>query len=146
MTTCIMEQCLEAFQTKLESIPDVTVLRNSGLKIVEFPTLNMIDGGQKPDNATTQNKTYDLIVDVECWVDADNDDAIGSAKSALYAKLVSVVLTDITLGGVAIDVLESEMLDPIIDRREGAKPHISFSQTFVIRYSTAGDDPYSLGF
>jgi len=140
-----MEQCLSAFYAKIAAIPDVNVRRNSGKEVVSFPSLEMFDGGQKAHNDTTQNKVFDLRVDVECWVQADDAD-IGTAKGALYAKLVTAVLADVSLGNLAIDVLESDMLDPEIDRRKGAKPHACFSVSFIIVYSTAGDNPYNIGY
>ena len=145
MTVCIMEQCLAAFYAKIAAIPDVNAKHNYDKEVVSYPTLSMFDGGQKPNNDTTQNKVFDLKVDVECFVQADSAN-MGAAKGELYAKLVTAVLADTTLGGVAIDVLEGEMLDPEIDRRKGAKPHAVFSVAFIIRYSTAGDNPYNIGF
>ncbi|MDP6622793.1 MAG: hypothetical protein QF754_11065, partial [Alphaproteobacteria bacterium] len=139
------EQVLAAFTARLAAIPDITVERNRIEPVVAFPTLVMVDGGQTVSEENTGLKLYALKLDLEGYTQATTAAELGPALSDLYAKAVAALMTDRTLGGVAIDVREGELRDPEIDRTQGHGPHAAFSLAFEVDYATDPADPYQFG-
>lgn len=145
MSTSIREQVLAAVEARLSNIIGVTVERNRVEPVTVFPSLVLVDGGHTVSDENTGLKLYALRLDVEGYVQAETADELGPALSDLYAKAITALMADRTLGGVAIDVREGELRDPEIDRTQGHGPHSAFSLAFEVDYATDPADPYQLG-
>ena len=87
---------------------------------------------------------YRLVVDVEGYVTAASDSALGPAINSLYAELTRLALGDFSLGGTAVDVREGDLDDVYIDP-DASRPTGAFSMSFEIDFSTATGDPFTLG-
>ncbi len=141
----IREQVLAAFKTKLAAITGVsglTVHRNRDTEVVQFPALNVLDGNQTADDGVTGYTRYEMEVAVEGWVKSTTA-LLGSDLNQLYAKTVQQAVSDRTLGGLCVDVLE---VDTAVDlnRAEGQAPSAAFLTTFQIIFMTKQGDPFTL--
>ncbi len=146
MPTTVREQCLAAFYTVLSGIAGVTTYRNRRREVphAAMPAFVQVDGGHdEPSDDNSGRTTYQLQVSVEGFVTADTDALLGPALSDHHGKLVSAVLADRTLGGLAIDVREGPMVADL-DRSEGSAPAMAFNCTFTVDYWTVPGDPYTV--
>jgi hypothetical protein len=151
MSTSIREQILTAFTTVISTdlpiaIPGTDVERNRSRPVPKTSDAFVIlyDGAQFIVSDETCATRYTMDVDAEGYVKAATDALIGPAINNLYGELTKAALADHTLGGLAIDVRESNLQDVYIDD-ESQKPSAAFAVTFNITYSTAGGDPFTLG-
>lgn len=142
MSTSIREQVLAAVETQLATIASVTVERNRVEPVAAFPTLVLVDGGHTVSEENTGLKLYALRLEVEGYVQTTTTPELGPALSDLYASAVTALMTDCTLGGIAIDAREGELRDPEIDRTQGHGPHAAFSLAFEVDFATDPADPY----
>lgn len=147
MTDTIREQCLVAFKSNLATLAGVTVQRNRDTEAErdEMPLLNMLDGSVQLNTVSAGFHHYSMIVQVEGFVKAANADLLGPALSDLYGKTLQKVLSNRTLGGIAIDVRESEAaLEPPVFLGNAAGVAVAAFETgFIIEFSTVPGDPYT---
>ena len=138
----VREQVLAAFLQALQGLAGVTVERNRNRDVTAemMPALVMLDGGQRRRDESGLAR-YAMQVDVEGYVLATSDAALGPALDDLYARTVAAGLADHTLAGLAVDVREGE-LDVLIVRDAG-KPAAGFSLAFEIDSFTAPRDPFA---
>jgi hypothetical protein len=127
---------------RLETISGVTIERNRVEPVEAFPSLLMIDGGQSVTDENAGVKLHTLRVEVEGYVGATTSAELGPALSDLHGQAVLALMIDRTLGDLVIDVRESELRDPEIDRTQGHRPFAAFSLAFEIDYFTDPNDPY----
>jgi hypothetical protein len=102
----------------------------------------MIDGGQSTTEENTGTKLHALRIEVEGYVSTTTAADLGPALSNLHGQAVFALMSDRTLGDLAIDLREGELRDPEIDRTQGHSPHAAFSLAFEIDYFTDPNDPY----
>jgi hypothetical protein len=147
MTIAIREQILAAFFVKLEALNDVIAFRNRDTNVgaEQMPAVIQRDGGMARAYDGNNLLNISMRIDVECYVKSTTDDAIGTAISDLYARVTQGVLDDITLGGLTIDMIESDdmMGDPIIARDQSDTPHAAFILSFTAQFFLKPGDPYS---
>ena len=138
----VREQVLAALLARLQTLPGVTVERNRNREVTPemMPALVLLDGGQRRQEETGLAR-YVAEADVEGYVLAATDAALGSTLNDLYARAVAAALADPTLGGLAVDVREGA-LDVMIVRENG-KPAAGFSLTFEIEFFAAPADPFA---
>lgn len=143
----VREQVLQAFKTALDGAASASVVVDRNRDIpVELTTstswIVMVDGGQEPDVETGPGyKQIALGVDVEMFAATASHGGLAAALDALYVAVVQSALADRTLGGLAVDITEGELTDPILDRSEGIGPTIAASLSFSIDYWVDVDDP-----
>ncbi len=144
MTTSIREQIMQAFEEKLSLISGVsglTVSRNRSAAIVSYPSLVLYDGGESHNNGNSGATMVSMRVPVTGLVNAANDTALGPALNELYAKTVQAALSDVSLGGLAVDI---SLIDAETDLQlDVSKPSAAFMAEFEIQYWIAPGDPYS---
>lgn len=147
MTDSIRELILAAFFTKISGVSGVTAYRNRDTGVPEdsLPAVVQRDGGMTRDYDGINELRVSVGIDVECYVDAATDALLGAAMSDLYARVTQAALSDRTLGGLAIDVIEADemMSDPVIDYGSTDKPNAAFTLFFVVSFSVNPGDPYS---
>ena len=138
----IREQVLAAFFARLQGLAGVTVERNRNREVTPemMPALVLLEGGQRRQDETGLAR-YVAEADVEGYVLAATDAALGPTLNDLYARAVVAALADPTLGGLAVDVREGA-LDVMIVRESG-KPAAGFSLTFEIEFFAAPADPFA---
>lgn len=145
--TTIREQVLAAFETAIQAglaadVPAARFERNLDIEPSTFPTVIMVDGGQDVDFEDQVGvKVVTLNLEVEMWAVASSSDGLAGALDQLYESAVKAALADITLGGLAANVEEGAMTDPVIDRGEGRGPTIATSVAFSVTYWTDVTDP-----
>jgi hypothetical protein len=144
--TAVREQCLSAVRTRLATIPGATVYRNRLDPIAPgaMPAVNLFDGGHNLKATLSGHDEYELRCDVEMYVTAANDAALGAAFSALYSQVVAAVMEDVALGGVAQQILEGDMTDPEFSLDDPSPPLMAASLRFEIEYWTEEGDPETL--
>jgi len=147
MATSIREQILTAVDAALIAIgAGVLAARNrsSDVEPAEMPAAIQIDGGHRASDHETGAVGMTLDVSVQGYVTGSDDAAITAAVDALYVQIGTALMADITLGGLASDVREVEMLEPEIMREEQEKPFAEFTVEFEIDYQTSETDPTAL--
>jgi len=151
MATSVREQILAAFASTVGTalpiaIPGAGVERNRSRPVPKASNAFVIlyDGPQFIVSDETCSTRYTLDVEAEGYAKASTDALLGPAINNLYGELVKAALADHTLGGLSVDVRESNLQDVYIDD-EAQKPSGAFALTFNITYSTAGGDPFTLG-
>ena len=138
----VREQVLAAFFARLQALAGVTVERNRNREVTPemMPALVLLDGGQRRQDESGLAR-YVAEAEVEGYVLAATDAALGPALNDLYARTVVAALVDPTLGGVAVDVREGALEVLIV--RESGKPAAGFSLTFEIEFFAAPADPFA---
>ena len=138
----VREQVLAAFFARLQGLANVSVERNRNREVAPemMPALVLLDGSQRRQDESGLAR-YVAEADVEGYVLAASDAALGPALNDLYARTVIAALADPTLGGVSIDV-RGGALDVMIVRESG-KPAAGFSLTFEIEFFAAPADPFA---
>jgi hypothetical protein len=146
MTLSIREQILVAFKGKLDAITGIsglTVERNRADPVQEFPALVMHDGGHEVTTENTGMTGYEMTVTVEGFVASASQAATGTDMNALYAKTVQAVLSDCTLGDLAVDINEQSM-EVALNDLIGNAPCSAFNLIFSVQFYTKQGDPFSL--
>lgn len=145
MTLPVRERVLVAVKAKLDAItlPGLQVDRNRTTAAVSFPALNQVDGGQTPDNSHTVVTFYEMQVSIEGAVQGISEATIGTDLNQLYAAVVTALVTDNSLNGTAVDIVEGEMVTAIVTEDD---EHVtgSFDLGFTITYQTKGGDPFTI--
>lgn len=138
----VREQVLAAFLARLQTLPGVTVERNRNREVTPdmMPAIVLLDGGQRRQDETGLAR-YVAEPEVEGYVVAATDAALGPALNELYARTVVAALSDPTLGGLAVDVREGALEVMIV--RETGKPAAGFSLAFEIEFFAAPADPFA---
>jgi len=142
MPVAIREQVLAAFFQALQQVAGATVERNPNREVTPdmMPALVMLDGGQRRQDESGLAR-YVVEADVEGYVLAATDAALGAALNDLYARTVVAALADPSLGGLAVDVREGALDVSVV--RETGKPAAGFSLTFEIEFFAAPADPFA---
>lgn len=148
MALSIREKILAAFFVKLDGIAGLTAYRNRDRKVSEdkHPAVVQRDGGLSRAPYDGVNIiTVTLRIDVEVYVTATTDEALGAAISDAYAKVTAGMLDDSTLGGLTTDLVEAEdiMSDPLISNDQSGKPHAAFNMGFNAIFQLNPTDPYT---
>lgn len=146
MTLSIRERIYAKVEELLAGITSpfgVEVHRNRDSAVDTFPALNIVDGAQTTDSSAPHFSRCLMPLDVEGYVTETENENIGTAINALYAATVFALCADVTLGGLTVDVQESEMTSEV-SRSEGQGPLGHFLVRFQVEYWTLQGDPYSL--
>lgn len=146
MPVPIIEQVLQAAVARLEAITAVAGLvvdRNRQDPVERDRALVLQDGDQEHDEEQTVFVQSFRTIAVEGFVTVDDKAELGTAINVLWAEAVKALTSDLSLGGLAIDVQLGEYLSnmaPADHHRWSGE----FSQKFIIHYATKRGDPYSL--
>lgn len=142
MPTPMREQVFAAAAARLALLAGVRVERNRDREIESsmMPMLVVIDSGQSADDGNSGFRRYVLRLSIEGYVTAAAAAGIGPALSDLYARTVEQLLADHTLGGLAVDLREGDLADPVIDREPGHRPIAAFELSVEVEYWTAPGD------
>jgi len=138
----VREQVLAAFLQALQQVAGAAVERNRNREVAaeSMPALVMLDGGQRRQDESGLAR-YVAEADVEGYVLAATDAALGPALNDLYARTVVAALADPTLGGLAVDVREGALDVSVV--RETGKPAAGFSLAFEIEFFAAPANPFA---
>lgn len=147
MTETVREQILTKVTDILTDIGTIPVERNRLMPAASWPLIVVRDSGQQSILSADQggdsvSKQHLMQVEVEGFVRSDCGTGLGKAMNALYGEIVTVMLADYTLGGLAQDVRENSM--DIIWEEPGETLTMAFLVTFEVEYYTGHSDPYSL--
>lgn len=145
MPTTIREQVISAFLGVLEGITDpdpLYVERNRDVEVQRFPTIVLLDGAHNIGESEHGLHRYAMTLSVEGYVQAETDSQLGATANALYGSIMSAVMADRQLGGLAIDIHEQNF-DIVVGRGEGHKPSAAFSIEFLVDFFTRENDPFS---
>jgi hypothetical protein len=142
MPTPLREQVIAALADRLATLTGVRVERNRDREIEPsmMPMLVIVDGGQSVDEGNSGIRRYVLRLAIEGYVAAATPAGLGLALSDLYARTVELLLADHTLGGIAVDLREGDLADPVIDREPGHRPIAGFELSIEVEYWTAPGD------
>ena len=122
---------------------DLFIERNRDATVTRFPTLVLYDGDITVSYENTGRVENFLSIRVDGFVTPIGDVQTGTLINRLCAQIVQAVLADFTLGGLCYDIEEGERTT-VISNEEGQPPLAFFSMPFVIKYSTAFGNPYTL--
>lgn len=123
----------------------VKVVRQWELDVVtdECPFVNVSEGNEVEEPLWSGLRTYALTMTVEGIVvaPADLDDAVAAVRvaqdaGALREYIVSAVLSDVTLGGAAIDVRQPSETAPPVLMIDGERPTGGFVRDFEVWFAT----------
>ncbi len=145
MPVSVREQVLAAVHARLTAIPGVAAWRNRRAPVESFPALLMAEEGHEPAEALTGATVYRQHIRIDCVVSATDDAAAGPVLSDLVAKVQSVILGDLSLGGLAFDIEEEATAEPDLDREPGHGPHMTLGLRFAVTFLTRPGDPFALG-
>lgn len=147
MTLSIRERVLSAFFDQLSGLSGVASYRNRDTDVPadRLPAVVQRDGGMIRQYEATDLVLITLGIELECFVAALTDAELGPAISDLYARVTQMVLADPTLGGLAVDLVETEnmMGDPVIARDGADRPNAAFTLSFSVTFFLKPGDPYS---
>lgn len=143
MADSIREQILAAVDVLLDAITGVTTGRNrtTDIDLSDMPAAIQLDGGHVTTALQTGAATKTLEVSVQCYVTGATEAALTAAIDVLYVQVTTALLADITLGGLASDVREVEMIEPDPMDDEQEKLFAAFSVEFEIDFETSETDP-----
>lgn len=136
MPTPIREQVIAAIAARLALLTGVRVERNRDREIEPsmMPMLVLVDGGQSVDEGNSGIRRYVLRLAIEGYVAAPTSAGLGPDLSGLYARTVEQLLADHTLGGLAVDLREGDLADPVIDREPGHRPIAAFELSVEVEH------------
>ena len=142
MSNSIRERILQAVDTALGALGGVTTGRNrlDDVTPAEMPAAIQLDGGHALGDLETGAVWKTLEVSVQGYVTGSDPAALTAAIDALYVKIAGALTAGVTLGGLAADLREVEMLEPDIIRQDQEKPFAVFSVEFEIDFETAEAD------
>jgi hypothetical protein len=142
MPASIREQCVQAILARLQAIsgfPGLQVLRQPDHEINEYPTLALFEGDKQADDSFSQVTMHDLEIKIEAWVEAVDPPAALIALDELTTAVTVALNADLTLGGLAFDLVEGG------DQREfaadGSSAVGSALISYVLRYQTRRGAP-----
>ena len=101
-------------------LPELEIHRNRRAALTHSPSLNLKDGSQSTDAEQTEYKNHVVRPEIEGFLQASSDLEIGPAVNALYGAIIDLLESDVSLGGVADDVIETG-LQVEFDTADGAK-------------------------
>ena len=150
----IREQVMRAFAASLAGLEDqhgypVQVYRGRDAQVSETPALVIEEGGEQGEERSYGQIDLTMTVTVYGYVreDADEDDVDNAgadyeaSKTDLYARLVQAVMTDRTMGALAVDTRFISMT-PEIAMEAGTRAG-TITVVFEVEYVTDADNPYS---
>jgi hypothetical protein len=146
MSEPISEQIVLAVFEKLSGITgyeELYIERNRDAAVTRFPTLVLYDGDITVSYENTGRVENFLSIRVDGYVTPIGDAQTGTLINRLCGQIVQAVLADFTLGGLCYDIEEGER-SVVVSNEEGQTPLSFFSMPFVIKYSTAFGDPFTL--
>src|SRR6185295_8659041 len=108
-----------------------------------FPMLVLLDGGYEQIDEWPGTIRRVLKPTIEGYVAADTPADLGPALEALHLAVLSAVLADRDLGGLAFETTEVTY-EPVITRDPGA-PSAAFTMTLAVDFLTAWNDPSAAG-
>jgi len=142
MTATVREQIIEALIETLSDIDDITVERSRLTPVQHYPSVVLRDGEQSSAIIDSESKQHAMQIEVEGYVQAADSSAVSSAMNDLYGKIVSALLADDQIGGLANDLREVSMT-PILENESGKRATAAFMVLFEVEYQTGHADPYS---
>ena len=147
MALSIRERILVAIKDALGTLTGVQVYRNQAFptEADRAPILVVRDGGQSNDESVGFGFAfYTLKVSIEGQVWAASEAAMGPDANALYASALAKLYADRILGGLAVDLRETELADLDLDRESG-NFIAGFLLTIDVWFQTRSSDPTALG-
>jgi hypothetical protein len=135
------EQVLEALRAVLETVPDVSIERNSVLleKIPGGGLIILRDGDPgEPEQALGGfgNAYYQHSVEVEVYVEEGNAAARDTAFDTLLQQIGAALESDPTLGGLAFGLIYGRP-EPAIEAVAGAPAIKAATLTVTVDYETS---------
>ena len=135
------EQVLEDIKTLLETIPGVTVERNSVLpeKIPAGGLIILRDGDPgEPEQSLGGfgNAYYQHAVEIEVYVEQGNAAVRDSAFDGLLQQIGAALEADLTLGGLSFGLTYARP-EPAIEAIAGAPAIKSATLTVTVDYETS---------
>lgn len=112
----------------------------------QLPAVIFHDGDQTRDEAREMPNAdpWRMRVEVEAHAEAASEATLGSTANALYAALVTCLVADRSVNGLALDVIETDMsID--LDRGNGTDEYLMVTVGFQVPYWTQSADPYTVG-
>jgi hypothetical protein len=107
-----------------------------------FPAVHLFEGGQSPAESEVGSSQKMLRVTVEGYVKGGSGTAAHAAMNALHAKVVSALMTDPPLGGLAETVVDSDLRVDVAELASVRR--LGFAQDFDIQFATPWGDPSQL--
>lgn len=138
--TAVREIALQVFDTRLAAIPGVLEYeRMPSADPANFNALHVFDGGQEPLEAESQSSRYAMTVTVEGYVEGYSGAGASAALNALYVDVVTAMMPDPPLGGLAETIDEGGMRVEVAKLAD--KRHLAFALDFIISFPTRRGDP-----
>jgi len=136
---------LDAVGVTLTAIGGLTYFRNLDREPepAEMNCIIQIDGGHVAKTIYSGTAVKTLAVAVECYVTAAALDDMADAIDDVSGKVIKALIADVSLGGMAIDVRDTEMSDPAILSEDQEKPYAEFTLDFEIDFEHGESDPYA---
>ncbi|WP_025286812.1 hypothetical protein [Granulibacter bethesdensis] len=142
----IREQVIVSiFDILRTALPDVRVMRESRADpaVEDAPWLTLLDSGHQAGYDQSGLVTYTLSLGLDGGVAATSDGQLGPALNALYARIISAVMADPGLGGLATGIEESSLSTRQVTAGESTEPLIVFSLDLAVTFLTADGNPWA---
>lgn len=110
----------------------------------DLPVINLVGLDHRRTGQETGLTLYELEVDLDCWVGGVNGAALRAALGQAYGAALAAASADVTLGGLAIDLVEQEFVVSY-DTEEGHPPLANGTLSLLVTYGQRGADPYTPG-
>lgn len=142
MTATIRDQILDAVATVLGtlSVAGLKVQRGRDEPVDSYPFLALYAGGQSVLEDNAGHTLYAMEAYLDGTASGASSAAAERAAHELYGQSVLALWVDRTLGGLAIDIAEGELL---MTNETGASVSVAgFRLVLRVQYWTLQGDPY----
>ena len=106
---------------------------------VSYDAIHIFDGGQTIVEAEAGSTRYQLKLTIEGYFEEQGGPATYAALNARYAQVVSLMMTDPPMSGLAETIDEGDMRIGVAAL--ASKPRLYFSLDFDIGFLTSRTDP-----
>ena len=141
----LREQILVALVLRLGAlnveVPGLEIRRNPRHAITKAPTLVIREGAHTAETDQNVFTRYVLSLEIQGFVDAAEDADLGPAINDLYGRVMAVLLTEPSFGGLALDTREREFSVDIATMPGLSEPAGWFSLGIEIEFLTRAEDP-----
>lgn len=105
----------------------------------DFPALSIYDSGQRPIEYGASATRYEMDITIEGYAEGEGGPAVHASLNSLYGGVVSALLPEPPLGGLAEEIAEGGMRVSVATLASARR--LGFGLDFTIQFSTARENP-----
>ncbi len=138
--TVVREAICALVEERFAALPGVTeVERMPSGDPMSFNALHIFDDGQQPRDGQAQASEYELGLTIVGYVEGNSGATAHGELNALYAAVVTTLLTDPPLGGLAETIDEGPMRIDVASLASDSR--LAFTLDIIVGFSTKRGRP-----